>query len=142
MNEVVVNINKELRDLDFKKNLDAKIGLCERAEELLLESSVVEAFRKLQVLHDQWREIGYEFGEPYEHRSFENPSQEPQIVLHNLIHLNPDQAEDLLRYIQLNQEKLQKMADEDEIIKGKALAQCYIILTRLGRKVQAKRKNT
>jgi hypothetical protein len=53
-----IKINKELRDLDFKKNLDAKLKLCEKAEELLLESSVVEAFRSLQVLHDQWREIG------------------------------------------------------------------------------------
>ncbi|MBN2485206.1 MAG: DUF349 domain-containing protein [Bacteroidales bacterium] len=53
-----IKINKELRDLDFKKNLDAKIALCEKAEELLLEPSVVEAFRKLQLLHDQWREIG------------------------------------------------------------------------------------
>lgn len=53
-----IKINKELRDLDFKKNLDAKLLLCEKAEELLLETSVVEAFRNLQVLHDQWREIG------------------------------------------------------------------------------------
>jgi len=53
-----IKINKELRDLDFKKNQEAKIKLCETAEELLLEPSVVEAFRKLQKLHDQWREIG------------------------------------------------------------------------------------
>jgi hypothetical protein len=53
-----IKINKELRDLDFKKNLDLKLKLCEKAEELLLETSVVEAFRSLQVLHDQWREIG------------------------------------------------------------------------------------
>ncbi len=53
-----IKINKELRDLDFKKNLDAKLQLCEKAEELLLGTSVVEAFRRLQVLHDQWREIG------------------------------------------------------------------------------------
>ena len=53
-----IKINKELRDLDFKKNLNSKIGLCEKAEELLIEPSVVEAFRKLQVLHEQWREIG------------------------------------------------------------------------------------
>ncbi|MCG8697433.1 MAG: DUF349 domain-containing protein [Bacteroidales bacterium] len=53
-----IKINKELRDLDFKKNLKAKIVLCERAEELIVEPSVVEAFRKLQDLHDNWREIG------------------------------------------------------------------------------------
>jgi hypothetical protein len=53
-----IKINKELRDLDLKKNLELKIKLCEKAEELLLEPSVVEAFRELQTLHDQWREIG------------------------------------------------------------------------------------
>ena len=53
-----IKINKELRDLDLKKNLEAKIKLCETAEELLLEPSVVEAFRRLQKLHDSWREIG------------------------------------------------------------------------------------
>ncbi len=53
-----IKINKELRDLDLKKNLESKTSLCETAEALLLEPSVVEAFRKLQKLHDQWREIG------------------------------------------------------------------------------------
>jgi hypothetical protein len=53
-----IKINKELRDLDLKKNLEAKIVLCEKAEELLLEPNVLEAFKKLQKYHDQWREIG------------------------------------------------------------------------------------
>jgi hypothetical protein len=53
-----IKINKELKDLDFKKNLEAKIALCEKAEELLLESSIINAFKKLQKYHEQWREIG------------------------------------------------------------------------------------
>ncbi len=53
-----IKINKELRDLDFKKNLEAKTLLCEKAEELLLEPNIVQAFRTLQIYHDQWREIG------------------------------------------------------------------------------------
>lgn len=53
-----IKINKELRDLDLKKNLEAKIVLCEKAEGLLLEPSPVSAFRSLQDLHNQWREIG------------------------------------------------------------------------------------
>ncbi len=53
-----IKINKELRDLDLKKNLEAKISLCEKAEELILEPSVVNAFKTLQKYHDQWREIG------------------------------------------------------------------------------------
>ncbi len=53
-----ININKELRDLDLKKNLEVKIELCEKAEELLLEPNIISAFNRLQKLHEQWREIG------------------------------------------------------------------------------------
>lgn len=53
-----IKINKELRDLDLKKNLEAKVKLCEKAEELMLEPSPVTAFRTLQSLHNAWREIG------------------------------------------------------------------------------------
>nr|WP_319398443.1 DUF349 domain-containing protein [uncultured Carboxylicivirga sp.] len=53
-----IKINKELRDLDLKKNMEAKIDLCEKAEKLLLEPTIVKAFKTLQKYHDQWREIG------------------------------------------------------------------------------------
>ncbi|MDR0815188.1 MAG: DUF349 domain-containing protein [Bacteroidales bacterium] len=53
-----MKINKDLRDLDFKHNLDAKTSLCEKAEALLEESSVVKAFQTLQEYHDIWHEIG------------------------------------------------------------------------------------
>ena len=43
-----VKINKELRDLDLKKNLELKIELCEKAEELLLETSILKSFMQLQ----------------------------------------------------------------------------------------------
>ncbi|WP_298064317.1 DUF349 domain-containing protein [uncultured Rikenella sp.] len=53
-----IKINKELRDLDLKKNYEAKTELAEEAEALMLEPSATDAFHKLQKLHDQWREIG------------------------------------------------------------------------------------
>ena len=53
-----VKINKELRDLDLQRNLEAKTALCEAAEALAGEQSIVVAFRKLQDLHEQWREVG------------------------------------------------------------------------------------
>ncbi|MCL2562333.1 MAG: DUF349 domain-containing protein [Rikenellaceae bacterium] len=53
-----IKINKELRDLDLRRNYEAKIALAEEAEALILETSVVEAFHKLQKLHEQWREVG------------------------------------------------------------------------------------
>ena len=54
----LLKMNKELRDYDFKKNLEAKQMLCTEAEELNKCEDVVLAFRKLQDLHNQWREIG------------------------------------------------------------------------------------
>ena len=53
-----VKINKELKDLDLKKNLEQKIELCEKVEELLLEPSIIKSFRELQRFHEQWKEIG------------------------------------------------------------------------------------
>lgn len=53
-----IKINKELRDLDLKKNYEQKVALCEQARALVLEPSIVEAFHKLQKLHDEWRETG------------------------------------------------------------------------------------
>ena len=53
-----IKINKELRDLDLKKNYEQKLSLCESAEALIEEPSIIDAFHKLQKLHDQWRETG------------------------------------------------------------------------------------
>ena len=53
-----IKINKELRDLDLKKNYEQKLALCEQAETLVMEPSIVDAFHKLQKLHDEWRETG------------------------------------------------------------------------------------
>ena len=53
-----VKINRELRDLDFRKNLEAKEKLCERAEALADSENAVAAFREIQKLHDEWKEYG------------------------------------------------------------------------------------
>jgi len=53
-----VRMNKELRDLDLKKNLEHKIIICEKAEELLVEDSVNKSFKLLQQYHEEWREAG------------------------------------------------------------------------------------
>lgn len=54
----LVKINFELRDLDFKKNLELKTLLCEAAEKLAENPNAVEASRALQQLHEEWAEIG------------------------------------------------------------------------------------
>lgn len=53
-----IKINNELKDLDLKKNLEAKIAICEKAESLLQETDIIKACRQLQEYHQQWREIG------------------------------------------------------------------------------------
>lgn len=53
-----LKINKELRDYDFKKNLDSKQLLITEAEKLLAEEDVITAYRRLQELHNKWRQIG------------------------------------------------------------------------------------
>ena len=54
----LVKINIELRDLDFKRNLEAKTALCEKAEALDANNNIIEANRLLQQLHNEWSEIG------------------------------------------------------------------------------------
>lgn len=53
-----VKLNRELRDLDSRKNLEAKIEICEKIEELLLSDSIEDSFKKLRDLQIKWREIG------------------------------------------------------------------------------------
>ena len=54
----MVKISRDLRDLDFKKNLEVKEALCEAAEKLAENENIVEAFHELQKLHEQWKEYG------------------------------------------------------------------------------------
>jgi hypothetical protein len=54
----ILRMNKEMRALDLKKNLESKLELCEKAESLLLVDSINQSFKELQSLHEQWKEIG------------------------------------------------------------------------------------
>ena len=53
-----LKINKDLRDYDFKKNLEQKQLLIDEAEKLNGENDIIIAFRRLQELHGKWRETG------------------------------------------------------------------------------------
>ena len=53
-----LKVNKDLRDYDFRKNLELKTLLCEEAEKLNEEEDIVLAFKRLQNLHDEWRQTG------------------------------------------------------------------------------------
>lgn len=54
----LIKINNELREYDFKKNLEAKTLLCEAAEQLEAETNIIVAFQQLQKLHEEWHELG------------------------------------------------------------------------------------
>ena len=54
----IQKLNNEFREYDFKKNMEAKIAICEEAEKLADEPDIVAAFRKLQKLHQDYRETG------------------------------------------------------------------------------------
>ena len=54
----MLKLNNEFREYDFKKNLEAKLHLCEAAEKLATEPDVVSAFHQLQKLHQEFRSIG------------------------------------------------------------------------------------
>ncbi|MGM0634975.1 MAG: DUF349 domain-containing protein [Bacteroidota bacterium] len=51
-----LHLDREFRDMDFKHNLDQKLKLIERAEELVEEADVNRSFRELQLLHKMWKE--------------------------------------------------------------------------------------
>ncbi|WP_282136613.1 DUF349 domain-containing protein [Seonamhaeicola maritimus] len=51
-----LHLNRDLRDLDFKHNLDKKLKIIERAEELAQDDNVLGSFRELQELHKMWKE--------------------------------------------------------------------------------------
>lgn len=53
-----LKINKDFRDLDFKKNLEAKTELCLKAEKLVEDKDAIKAFNELQKLHEEWKELG------------------------------------------------------------------------------------
>ncbi|MDY6801227.1 MAG: DUF349 domain-containing protein [Bacteroidota bacterium] len=105
-----IKINKELRDLDLKKNLETKTELCEKAEKLIDEPSVVNAFKDLQKLHNQWREIG---PVPNEHKEpiWERFKEATRIINKNhqdyFKNLKEEQKENLVK-----KEKLCEQAEE------------------------------
>jgi Domain of Unknown Function (DUF349) len=51
-----LHLNRDLRDLDFKHNLEQKLKIIERAEELAKDTDIMRAFRELQELHKMWKE--------------------------------------------------------------------------------------
>ena len=111
----LVKLNNEMRDLDFKKNLEIKTELCERAEALEHSPNVVEAFAQLQKLHEEWKECGpvaKEFREEIWERFRAATSRINKIHQAYFEGLKVQQKENLIAKTALC-EKAEAMADQD-----------------------------
>lgn len=110
-----LSINRELRDLDYRRNLDAKIKLCEQAEDLLATPDVVDAFRKLQDLHSQWKDIGPEMPEKREEiwQRFASASAKINALHHKFFEDLKEQNEKILAAKVLLLEEVEKLVKEE-----------------------------
>lgn len=110
-----LSINRELRDLDYRRNLDAKIKLCEQAEDLLATPDVVDAFRKLQDLHSQWKDIGPEMPEKREEiwQRFASASAKINALHHKFFEDLKEQNEKILVAKVLLLEEVEKLVKEE-----------------------------
>ncbi|MCP4978725.1 MAG: DUF349 domain-containing protein, partial [Maribacter sp.] len=96
-----LHINRELRDLDFKHNLEEKLKLVERAEALEKEEDLNKAFRELQTLHKIWKEDIGPVGKEHREEIWERFSNATK-VLH---HRRQDYYKDLDKIHEQNLEK-------------------------------------
>ncbi|MBQ0126989.1 MAG: DUF349 domain-containing protein [Bacteroidales bacterium] len=116
----MVKIDRDLRDLDFKKNLEAKEAFCSAAEKLAENENVVNAFHELQKLHEQWKEFGpvaKEFREDIWNRFKAATAVVNKRYQSYFEDLKGQQAENLEKKVALC-EKVEALADREDIGSG------------------------
>jgi hypothetical protein len=106
-----IKINKELRDLDLKRNLETKVHLCEDTEKLMDDPSVVKAFNTLQKYHEQWREIG-----PVPHEQKEEIWERFKVATTAINHKHQEFYEGLKAEQKTNLEKKEVLCEKVEAI--------------------------
>ncbi|QIE58008.1 DUF349 domain-containing protein [Rasiella rasia] len=110
-----LHLNREFRDLDFKHNLDAKLKLIIRAEELQQETDINKAFRELQLLHKMWKEEIGPVAKEYREDVWEKFSEATKVIhdkrqaqqdaLEATYETNFEVKKDLVAQIKAQQEK-------------------------------------
>ena len=116
----MVKIDRDLRDLDFKKNLEAKEAFCSAAEKLAENENVVNAFHELQKLHEQWKEFGpvaKEYREDIWNRFKAATAVVNKRYQAHFEGLKDQQAENLVKKVALC-EKVEALADKEDISSG------------------------
>ena len=103
-----LHLNREFRDLDFKHNLDSKLKLITRAEELGQEENVDKAFRELQMLHKMWKEDIGPVAKEYRDEVWDKFSEATKII-HDK---RQEQLNDLEKTFQDNYEKKKQLVAE------------------------------
>lgn len=103
-----LHLNREFRDLDFKHNLESKLKLITRAEELAQEENVDKAFRELQMLHKMWKEEIGPVAKEYRDEVW-NKFSEATKVIHDR---RQSQLQELEKTFQENYEKKKNLLEQ------------------------------
>lgn len=103
-----LHLNREFRDLDFKYNLDSKLKLIARAEELAQEENVDKAFRELQMLHKMWKEEIGPVAKEYRDEVWDKFSEATKVI-HDR---RQAQLQELEKTFQDNYEKKKQLVEE------------------------------
>jgi len=111
-----LHLNREFRDLDFKHNLDQKLKVIDRAEELVQENDVNRAFRELQMLHKMWKEelgpVAKEFREDIWER-FSSATKQIHDKRQEFFNTMDERYEENWKAKQVIIEKIREIADEE-----------------------------
>lgn len=102
-----LHLNREFRDLDFKHNLDAKLKLITRAEELAQEEDVNKAFRELQMLHKMWKEEIGPVAKEYRDEVWDKFSEATKVI-HDK---RQEQLAEIEKEFEANYEKKKKLVE-------------------------------
>ena len=116
----MVKIDRDLRDLDFRKNLEAKEAFCVAAEKLAENENVVNAFHELQKLHEQWKEFGpvaKEYRDDIWNRFKAATAVVNKRYQSHFEELKGQQAENLEKKVALC-EQVEALADKEDISSG------------------------
>ncbi len=103
-----LHLNREFRDMDFKHNLDSKLKLITRAEELAQEEDINKAFRELQMLHKMWKEDIGPVAKEYRDEVWDKFSEATKII-HDK---RQDQLQELEKEFENNYEKKKQLIEE------------------------------
>ncbi|MDN3725026.1 DUF349 domain-containing protein [Aequorivita sp. SDUM287046] len=103
-----LHLNREFRDMDFKHNLDSKLKLITRAEELAQESDINKAFRELQMLHKMWKEEIGPVAKEYRDEVWDKFSEATKVI-HDK---RQEQLADMEKDFEANYEKKKQIVEE------------------------------